>query len=306
MTTRIIQINTKANPCFIQVEEGGGASVTSYATYADFPAAGTVTGQFAWDEANGLLYLSIGGVWNEVSVPAVGSAGMALFVQGGIPAWRNITQDDIHPGLTATLSCTNGGTFEAGRDLVNPQFTVTHSSTPDTATMTDYLDTQSIIPASALSVGYGGAANTFPARTYSDPGTLNASRTNTYNITAGGVSFSVSVTTVTWWRKAFYGLAVPAAYDAAFIGALSSNRLQSGYTQSYAFGAGSGTQYSYIALPTGWGNPTTFRESVSGLPVSFTKVASAISVTNAYGATYTYELWMSPQANTSAFTYSVS
>lgn len=72
--TRVIKINTSANPAFISVNDdgpvgGGGATVyTNFASFPAPPAAGNPQQSFAIDASNGLLYCSFGGSWCAVSI----------------------------------------------------------------------------------------------------------------------------------------------------------------------------------------------------------------------------------------------
>lgn len=371
------------------------------------------------------------------------------------------------PGIgtfTATLA---GGPadIEVGATIANPQLTASTSTAPDSASLQDETDTQVIAPPPATALGYGGAAATFPARSYTKSA-VNASETWTYSAVASGV-IATAMWVARWLAKARYGMAPPAdeltAYDAAYIAALGSSRLQSSAAGSYAFAADDGTgtgltgsysivstqgpttatgasaqeagmkfqtsaegyvtqlkfykaagdvatthtlhlwnadthtllataatsaetasgwqvanitpvhlavgtnyivsvgwpaghvtdavvtlplasapltasqyvfnftpgsepatiggallvfadvtfrefgaapKYAHVALPDAWGDPSKF--TVNSQPVAWTKVASAIAVTNGFGVTINYNIWRAPQSNDAAFTFEAS
>lgn len=238
--------------------------------------------------------------------PTPGTSGNFLALIGNAPQWLLLTQDMVGAAFALTLTGPTSP-VDVGKGVTNPQFTNTHNYTPSVATLTgpDSV-TQSIPGATATSIGYGGVANTFPAQNFNSTNVVNATRTWTYAATAGGIA-KTTTAVVRDQARAYYGLAVPGTFNAAFITALFTTRLQSGFAQTYAIGAGDGTQKSYICLEdVVWGAPTTFKESVSQLPISFTQVASGVMVTNSEGVAVSHSVWQSPQFNTAAFSYVVS
>src|SRR6185369_11014898 len=153
------------------------------------------------------------------------SASFALMAPAGasgIPTFRQITQDDIGAAFNITLAANGFSTTQAcGATVTNPQFTASYNQTPSTTTMQDNTDTQSVSPASTTAIGYGGAANTFSARSYTVT-TVNGTRTWTLASTnSGGVSDTASVT-ATYSPHVYYGMAVPATINSAFITGLTT------------------------------------------------------------------------------------
>jgi hypothetical protein len=238
-----------------------------------------------------------------------GTDGQFLSYVGTTPTAVTLTQDMIAPAFAVSLAIVGvSNPLEAGDSVVNPQFTMTHNQTPDNFPTIVGPDAtpHNVNPASLTTAGYGGAANTFPPQTFTDDGSvLNKVFTWTYSATVGSISRNSSVSR-TFERRAYYDMVDIGTYNSAFITALASTRLQAGFASSYVFGAGDGVKFAHMALPVGWGDPSTFKEHVSGLPVSWTKVASSVSVTNVHGVVILYNVWRAPQANTSAFTYDVS
>lgn len=157
----------------------------------------------------------------------------------GVPGPRGL--DGSHGTIVLTISGPDA--VEVGDTIVNPQFAVSSSTPPDAASLQDENDVKAIAPATTAALGYGGAANTFPARSYTKS-TLNATETWTYESVVSGTSKTIAWV-AEWQARAFYGMAViPDAlhvYDAAFIAALSSSRLQSSGVESYDLPADDGT-----------------------------------------------------------------
>lgn len=259
-----------------------------------------------------LVYDSNTGFW----YPGSGSGGGSTLPTGAFPEVigydgaghiiaEQITYDMIGPAFAVNISGP-GTPVEAGTAIVNPQFSVSYNQTPVSASFNDGSGPLTISPATLTTLGYGGAANTFPAHTYNDPGSLNAVQDWTYAATNSSGVTRTATWGVTWWRRTWFDMVnIPGTYNAAFILGLTSTRIQPGFANSYAIPSGDGVKFGHICLPTGWGSPSVFKEHVSQLPVAWTKVASGISVTH-NGATYLVDVWRAPVANTAAFTFDVS
>lgn len=221
-----------------------------------------------------------------------------------------LTQDMISPAFTVTLA-RNGfvSPIEAGTSITNPQFTDSHNQTPASATLTDFVPTVcSISPATATALGYGGAANTCPATTYTYCGSLNCTRSWTYSATnASSVTKTASVS-VQWEPLVYFGIQTPpGGYDSTFITGLPSSGLQASQVNaSVAIGAGGGTKKAYYVVPSSYTNPSTFKDVATGFAVDMTKVASSVSVTNSHSVTINYDVWESVQFLNAAFTMSVN
>ncbi|HEY1646289.1 MAG TPA: hypothetical protein VGF75_08100 [Candidatus Saccharimonadales bacterium] len=109
---------------------------------------------------DGQLYFNTGSdeglrVWQDGAFVAVGSGGGGGFTVTGSPSvpspayvpiyqggssdtavWGNLTQDDILPGFSIS-SFAGGSTVEIGAAIVNPAFTASYSSLPDSADITN-------------------------------------------------------------------------------------------------------------------------------------------------------------------------
>lgn len=285
---------------YVTIQNPSGAAVTQRSV-VEFTGSGVSS--ISDDSANGRTVVTISG--GGGSLPS-GSAFQFLELQGdGVtPAWVTLTQDMISPAFTVSLSGPSTP-VEVGATITNPQFTDSHNQTPVTASLQDNTDTQSIIPATLTALGYGGAANTFPARSYQVT-SVNGTRTWTYSATnSGGVTKTANYT-VTWEARVYFDVATPGTYNAAFITALTGSALATGFARTIAFGAGGGTKNLYYAFPTSFGAPTTFKDTQTGFGVPFSKVASSVSVTNANGVAINYDLWASDNALINAVTVQVS
>jgi hypothetical protein len=277
----------------------GGTLTLSCPTCAIYPTQTGNAGRYLTTNGTTVSWSTIGGTLPDQS----SNSGKFLTTDGVSAAWHTLTQDDIAPAFSVSLSGPSSP-VEVGANVVNPQFSVTRNQTPSVASLQDNLDTQSISPATLSALGYGGAANTFSARTYSYPGTLNSTRTWTYSATASGVT-KTSNASVQWQPRVYYGIAVPGTINAAFITALSSSGLSASYPRTIAYSAGGGTQALYYAFPTSYGTPVSFKDTATGFSVPFSKVGSAVSVTNANGVVITYDVWASDNLLVNAVTVQV-
>lgn len=201
-----------------------------------------------------------------------------------------------YPPLIADLDLFGSRVLEVGSSLVNPTFSVAYNRMPSAASMSDGTNTVALTsPFDLVTMPFTyvqtmiGAAQDF---------TLTANE-------PGGPTLTATVT-VTWLPRVFYGSAVPGPYTEAFIESLQSSELLPSrvYSPGYAAGAG---QKIYYAVPSAFGgSPGDFRDAATGFAVGISKVATAVSVTNAYGVTLPYDLWESDVAGLGALTLLVS
>ena len=234
-------------------------------------------------------------------LPPIGVLG-AVDVEdpAGTVIRRRLTANDIDPAFSVTAFSPGFSTSkEIGEEIINPQFTAAYGGAALAgATLADGVDTQNLVTP-FLAFGYG-APGAFPARTYTKSG---VNQTVTHLLTAtklGGSPVSASSITSTWRAGAFFGFTIEGTHDEAFVEALGTKRIQAGFTSNtYAFAAppAAPLNYLFVALPTAWGDPATWKDQ-NGDTFPMTKVTSAISVTNATAnpATITYELWRSSNA----------
>ena|SRR6185369_214333 len=224
----------------------------------------------------------------SASFALMGPAGAS-----GIPTFRQITQDDIGAAFTVTFAASGFSTSQAcGSTISNPQFTITHNQNPVTATCQDNTDTQSISPATLTTIGYGGAASTFSARSYTVT-TVAGSRTWTLVETNAGGVIQTKTVTATWNPHIYFSMATPATINSAFITALlnsggspaspivSTNAAALNRNLTYA--AGNNTQKAYFALPATYTQPTNFIDVSTGFGIPFSQVGTNISVTDECG-----------------------
>ncbi len=235
-----------------------------------------------------------------------GSNGQFIRQVAGSPAYVTLTLDMIAPAFAVALAGGFTATLETGDTLANPQFTDAHNQTPTAASLQDPNDTQSISPVTALALGYGGAAATFGARSYTRSPTGGASSVSwTYSATAGGIIATASASAI-WVPRVFYETKTPATLNAAFIASLAGQALASGFARTISFGAGSNTKKLYYAFPAWMGTPSSFRDTATGFGIPFSLVASNVSVTNAFGVVVLYNIWASDNFLSAAVSAQVS
>jgi hypothetical protein len=111
--------------------------------------------------------------------------------------------------------------------------------------------------------------------------------------------------TVLWQPRAYWGSAVPAAFDAAFITGLSSSTLLPSRAFSPGYAAGVGEKL-YWCHPTAFGGtPSDFLNAATNIAAGMSKVVSGVSVTNLFGVTLPYDVWGSDVAGLGAVTLEI-
>jgi hypothetical protein len=174
---------------------------------------------------------------------------------------------------------------EVGATVTNPAFTAAYSRPITTASIND---------------GSGPTALTPPATSFSKTGTytktvVNATQAFTLAAQVDLEPVQSRAVSVTWRPKVFYGVAVPAAYDEAFIEALASSALASARQRTIAYVAGP-TDKLYYCYPDSYGGvPANFVDASTGWQAGFSKVAT-VTVTNAHGVAISYAVWESDQS----------
>lgn len=220
-------------------------------------------------------------------------------------AWVTLTQDDIQPGFSASLS--NPSTpVEVGATVTDPSFTASYSHSAAAATLNDGAGAIALTtPFTAFA--YDGSGP-LPARTYTKT-TVNGSVTWTLSATDSNSVNKTATATVTWEARAYFDAATPpGSLDASFITSLTGNALEAGFARTISFGAGGGTKKLYYAFPASFGAPSRFIDVNSGFAVPFSKVASAVALTNTHGVVISggYDIWASDQFLDAAVTVQVS
>lgn len=240
------------------------------------------------------------------SLPPLTGQQFAVLMEDpvGVVSWRRLTQDMLLPGFTATLTPSFSLTREVGSTLVQPAFTASYNRPAASATLNDGTGAIPLtLPATAFA--YDGS-DTLPVTNYTKS---VVGQTVTWTLSAfetGGPAKTSSVT-ATWRPLVFFDVAVPpGVFDEAFIESLTGTALAAGFARTIAFGAGSGTKKLYYAFPSSFGTPSAFIDQSTSFPVPFTKVASGVSVTNAFGVTLGYDVWESDNFLVAAVTIVVS
>jgi hypothetical protein len=277
--------------------------VREYANLAAFPAPGTVPGRLAWDVATSALWVSAEGLWQPVGgggggglPPLSGQDGAALRENqpGGFLTFQRLTLDDIDAAFSITSFLPGFTTTkELGDSIVDPSFTAAYNAAVASATLQDNVDTQALLTP-FLAFAYGTAP--LPARSYVKTG-INETVTWTLSATKAPAGPVKQATVIAAWRpRVFYGVApIPGAYNEAFIEGLASSALASGFARTINYPSPGGTQKLYYIFPTAFGNPSQFKDEDTGFAIPFTKVASAVAVTNAFSVLVAggYDVWES-------------
>lgn len=160
---------------------------------------------------------------------------------------RQLTADDIAPGFTIN-SFTGGSTVEIGATVTNPTFTISYSSTPSAASITN---TDSIDSPLTL---------TFPYTSGTVVGSFHhtAAATVTFTLSATGTATKTSTSSIVYLPRSFSGVGSAGASSAtasgtsavlnSSLGTLSNSGLFTNVI-GQAFIASPSTQKIYLLLP---------------------------------------------------------
>lgn len=300
-----------------------GANATCLWTNGD-TTTGALRGWPAWQHRDGSKGILVDAPTTlmppSVSLSDAPQARTTLRWNGTNNRWEPyvLTQDDIGPSFTAGIS-PGSVVVEFGFTVANPSFTGTHSAVAMTSASINDITPNgpiSVTTTTPVIMPYNGSGP-LPSTSYSSPTTVNQTHTWTYTaVNANGTSKSAT-STYTWEPRVYFGVAVPGTYNAAFITGLgtstscnvasSTQPLAPSFPRTIAFGAGGGTKSLYYAFPTSYGTPVSFKDTVTGFAVPFSKVASAVSITGpCAGVTaVTYDLWGSDNLLVNAVTVQV-
>jgi len=123
---------------------------------------------------------------------------------------------------------------------------------------------------------------------------INLTVNGSWTISAGdGTNVVQANTSISFFNKIHMGARIDGTIDDAFILGLAQNSLQATRATVFTVTAGASDKI-YFASPTAYGDPTFL---VGGFAGGFTKVASAITHTNASGHAENYDVWASNQYN---------
>ncbi len=236
---------------------------------------------------------TVGGVTSSyIATAAVGlgvsppSAPWQLMASPGLGALPDPNASDIQASF-AVASMVGGGGYAAlvefGGQIINPSFAISYTSGPATS--------------ASINDGSGAQALTTPFTAYSFVQTYAFATIGhivTWALAAlKGTASAARSVSATGAARVFYDVAVPGTYNAAFIAALTGQALATSFQLYYAF-------------PTSFGTPSHFKDLNINADQAWSKVASAISVTNSLGGTTTYDLWASDNILNAPFTIGVT
>ena len=232
---------------------------------------------------NVLIIERVGGSGGSIPAPT-GNDGYALIEIGSIAAFRPIKNAYIVADFDITGFSPGVAVLEVGASVISPNFGATYNRTPDTATLTDDEGT----PAKDVS----GTPLAFTSDATFLKTANNDSVLFTLSATEDGDPDARN-TSIAWQPRTFIGVDVDGLSTEADIESLSTQQLDSNRQTTFNITAGAG-QHIYYAFPSSYGTPTFF---VGGFEGGFVLQAGAVSVTNAFGVTQTYDLWKSTNAN---------
>lgn len=225
---------------------------------------------------------------NPVAAGAVTTPGAVYASNGSNFVGRRLTLDDIDPAFNITSFSGGNQTVEVGDTISSPvNFTAAYTSTPTSAQIQDDQGNPALPLVSPFTSGSYAHSYAFTAN----------NQAKTWTLTAIGATTKTATNTAVGRPRVFYGNAVPAVYNEAFIEGLASSALAANRNRSIAYNA-TGAQKAYYAIPSSYGTPTF---TVNGFPAAFSLVAT-VSVTNAFGFTQNYDLWASDLAGLGSFT----
>jgi len=126
-----------------------------------------------------------------------------------------------------------------------------------------------------------------------------------YTLNASGADGSDSATVTIYWLEfvRFGALADPGIYDETFIENLPNSNLVLNPQGSYGYNAGP-TDFCFFAVLESYG--LTSANFIQGVfPMSISKVAAAVPVTNTQGITETFDVWRSDNQGLGTFNMGV-
>jgi hypothetical protein len=248
-------------------------------TEADTVAAEVIEGANTAARVGGLLR----DLADSIALTAELPAQTGLVVAGTPSPGYFVRADAAGAAYWGTDAAYNITSFQAatplvqiGATVVAPAFTAVHSLTPISLQLTnsDNPELKSVV----------ATPNAFAS---SQNYTKNTPASVTFTLTGNdGLTSSVATRNITWCNRIYYGAAVPAAFNEAFVEALASNSLQTTGNRTFTLAA-TATQHKYFAFPTRLG---TAAVAIGGFTYGWTVISTTISVTNSDGFTENYTL----------------
>ena len=200
----------------------------------------------------------------------------------------------ISASLTITSFSGCSGTVELGKNIINPSYAATYSTTPASANITN---TDGIASPTALSFP-------FTSGTVSGTFTHNSVSTTTFTLTAMGSSTQTASCTDTWQPSIFGGVGTGGASGATASGTTAVLTGATGTLPRIQLGAETVGQSLGSYQPSGQniyvlliGGSHTFTDACTGFPLPFNSPTS-ISFVNAQGATVAMNLYQSTNSLT--------
>lgn len=236
--------------------------------------------------------------------PAPTNRMVLIASSGTAAAWGRLTQDMILPAFAISSFAGPSSPVEVGAQISNPAFTATYDRPAAAVTLDDGSGPISLTVPPYTSFQYGTPP--LPAQNY-QRNTVNGTFVWTLAGNETGSPTASRTLTVQWQARAYFGIStVPGAYNSAFITGLSNSGLQQNLVRQISYLAPGGTEKLYYVFPTSFGAPVSFRDDATGFAVPFTKVASAVNVTNANSVVIAYDVWESDNFLTAAVVVDIS
>jgi len=222
-------------------------------------------------------------------------------------AWKplNINSDQIAQTLVFSV-IPDESLVEVGVILNRPIFTGIYNQNISASQLSDSVGgtpvdvkagytvlSSPVFPASAPFTNRFYMDESYTYSTYGSSVTFSLTSTAVSTIAIPSPATKVTATTVTWAQKMFYGIGAAGGNSEAFIEALSNSFLTTSRTTHFEVNPGV-SQYIYVAFRSAYGPATFF---VDGFEGGFALVSSTISVTNQYGFTENYTLYVSDNDN---------
>ncbi len=230
----------------------------------------------------------------EVPLATVANSVLQRATDNSPAFFAPLTQDQILSAYSIGLSLGVSSVVLLGSTVATPAFTASYTRTAAAAVLTD---TEGTTPQSVI-----GSPTSFSSTGTFTKSTFGQSVTFTLTAHETGGPSKTATASITWAQPVYYGAAVPATIDEAFIEALASSALATSRARTFTATAGA-TQRIYYAFRSAFGTPTF---TVGGFTGGFTLAASAVPVTNASGVTENYDVWASDNLNLGATTVGVS
>jgi hypothetical protein len=227
--------------------------------------------------------------WRGVSTdsglpPLTGVDGAVLMEHpAGTVGWHLVQQSQIVPDFAITGFAVSPTEVEMGASVSPASFTASYNRPAAHVTVDD---------------GSGPSVVALPGTVFTKAGPysktgMNATQAFALAADEGGAPASASAS-IAFRPRVYFGSAVPATYNQAFITGLAASALAASRQRLIAYNATPG-QKMYYCFPHAYGGaPANFVDADTGFPVGMTNVAT-VAVTNAHGVVVSTDVWESNQ-----------